>query len=280
MSRLGLAIAVKGGWDAQQLLQDLRDAGADPSTEIHVACEPEHIPPNSPRSLVILPQSKASLFDLWGTAIAATDAAWVAILHANALPAPGWFSAMTEAIEQESWGDGYWGPVEPDFGPSDSRMIGYLTEYVQFHRPIGADMNEIPGSNLVLPRERLGHFRDDFSKTRLLGEGLAPRLVEGAKVRYARPLRFGAYCARRYRHGRAYAAKRTPTLSVLKAIPLALALPFVRTARIQGSAWQHPQLRGALLRWLLPILLAESCWSLGELIGYLTRNPGDQVALD
>lgn len=280
MSCLGLAIAVKGEWDAQQLLRDLRNAGADPSTEIHVACEPEHTPSSSPRSLVIHSQSKASLFDLWGAAIAGNSAPWIAILHADALPAPGWFAAMTEAIERESWSDGYWGPVEPAFGTSDARMIGYLTEYAQFHSPIGVRMNEIPGSNLVLPRERLGYSRDDFSKTRLLGEGLAPRLVDGAKVRYERPLQFGAYCARRFRHGRAFAAKRTPTLPVLRAIPLALALPFVRSARILGNTWRHPQLRVAALRWLPAALLAETCWSAGELIGYLSRKPGDQAALD
>ena len=94
MTSLALAIAVKGEWDADQLLRDLRSAGADASTEIHVACDPEHAPATAPEGLNVHTKAKASLFDLWGLAIAQSRSDWVAILHADALPAPGWFAAM------------------------------------------------------------------------------------------------------------------------------------------------------------------------------------------
>lgn len=272
MTSLALAIATKGEWDPQKMLAALAKAGIDPSTQVHVACDPAHLSEASTIRLSVQSRADASLFDLWGLAIGQAKADWIAILHADAMPEPGWFAAMTNAIESDGWSDGYWGPVEPGFVTSDARMIGYLTEYVQFNSPIAAGMKEVPGSNLVLPRQRLAG--GDFSKTRLLGEGLAPRLVEAAKVRYARPIEFGEYCARRFRHGRAYAAKRTPKVPAPKAVPLALVLPLVRTGRVLKNAWQYPKLRAAALGWLPAIFAAETCWSAGELVGYVTHNPG------
>lgn len=279
MTSLALAIATKGAWDPRNLLAALIEAGMEASTEVHVACDPAHAPAGQISGLSIHARPGASLFDLWGLAIEHANADWIAILHADALPAPGWFAAIDDAIEREGWRDGYWGPVEPDFGPSDPRMIGYLTEYVQFHWPVGVGLKEVPGSNLVLPRQRLEQFGEEFSKTQLLGEGLAPRPVSGAKVRYARPIRFVEYCGRRFRHGRAYAAKRVPAISLVKAVPLAFALPFVRSERVRSHAWRYPDFRSASLRWLPAIFLAETCWSAGELLGYVSRRPGDPCDL-
>jgi hypothetical protein len=278
LTKLALAIATKGAWDAEKLLQDLRNAGADASTEVHVACDPQHAPA-APEGLTIYTKPNASLFDLWGLAIGKSRADWIAILHADALPAPDWLAAMQSAIDSRAEKDGYWGPVEPGFGTSDRRMVGYLTEYCQFHRPLDPNLKEVPGNNLVLPRECI-EASDDFSKTRLLRQGLAPRLVEDAVVLYARPFQLGDYCGRRFRHGRAFAAARTPRLSLLTAIPMTVALPFVRTARVLHHAWRHANLRRPVLQWLPATFLAETCWSAGELTGYVTRQPGDTAALD
>lgn len=280
MTTLALAIATKGEWDPGRTMQILREAGIGSSDEVHVACDPAHAPVTSAPGLTIHLRGNLSLFELWALAIERTKADWVAILHADALPAPGWLEAMKAAIAREVWPDGYWGPVDPDFGPADPRMVGYLTEYVQFHWPVDTRMKEIPGSNLVLPRKRLGSRGDEFSKTRLLVEGLAPRYVEAARVRYARPIRFAEYCGRRFRHGRAFAAKRTPRLSLIKAIPMTLMLPAVRTARVIGHSWRNPQFRQPCMRWVPAILLAESFWSAGELAGYVTGRPGDPSKLD
>ena len=108
MNRLSLAIATKGAWDADQLLRDLRNAGVDASSEIHVACNPAHAPSAEPDGLTVHAKSIASLFDLWGLAIARAHADWIAILHADALPAPGWLAAMSQAIPRmrAAWSDG------------------------------------------------------------------------------------------------------------------------------------------------------------------------------
>lgn len=277
MSGLALAIARKGAWDAHQLVQDLMAAGLPDSVEVHVGCDAEHVHWHS--RLLIHPAAGASLFDLWSLAIAGSRAPWIAVLHGDGLPSHGWFEAVTRTIDGDQWPDGYWGPVEPRAGSDARVMLGYLDEYCQFHRPIDVGMLEIPGSNLILPRARLGSS-PHFSKTRLLREGLAPKFVPDAVVVYARANGFFDYCRRRFHHGRAYAAYRTPRLSLFKALPLTAALPFVRTGRVLRHAWRHRSLRYPVVRLLPGLLLAESCWSAGELTGYLTRRPGDAAALD
>lgn len=279
MTSLALAIAVKGEWDANRLAEQLRTAGVPADAEVHVACDPERAPTTPPRSLSVHTLAAASLFELWALAIAESRSPWVAVLHADGLPAPGWFAAMERKIEREAWNDGYWGPVEPaEYGPSGS-IIGYLTEYSQFHRPVPPGMNEVPGSNLVLRRDRAGTTRS-FSKTQLLREGLAPRYVSDAVVLYGRPFALGSYCLRRLRHGRAYAAARTPRLPLRRSVLLSAALPFLRTARIIRHAWRQKRLRGAGLLYLPAILVAETCWSIGEFVGYVTRRPGSSAGLD
>jgi len=279
LSHLALAIAVKGEWDAQELAQRLKVAGVTPDAEVHVACDPEFAPTSIPPTLCVHMLASASLFQLWALAAAKSRSPWVAILHGYGLPAPGWFDAMERVIELEGWRDGYWGPVEPAFAPSDKRMTGYLTEYCQFHRPVDPTLKEVPGSNLALPRERIGGS-DEFSKTRLLQEGLAPKYIEAAVVNYARPYAFGDYIMRRFRHGRVYAASRTPKLPLFRAIPLCVALPFVRAARIMRYAARDQELRKASLRALPSILVAETLWSAGELAGYVTRRPGKLADVD
>lgn len=283
MTALALAIAVKGAWNADRLLQDLLDAGLDESTEVHVACDPEHAQA-SPAMLKIHSRAHASLFELWDVAIAASEAPWVAILHVDGVPAPGWFAAMKAAIDREGWPDGYWGPVEPRFAGADRRMVGYLTEYAQFHRPLEPRPSEVPGSNLVISRARIDASRtaqgNAFSKTRLLEHGLAPKPIEDAVILYSRRLTFSDYCGRRFRHGRAYAAGRTARLARPMLIALTAALPLVRAARVARHAWRHKALRLPTLYWLPAILLAETFWSAGELTGYVTRRGGDLSALD
>lgn len=279
MSHLALAIAVKGAWHADRLVEELEAAGVPVETEIHVACDRQFAPPSPPPPLIVHPMTGASLFELWGIAIAKSGSAWIAVLHAAALPAPGWFAAMTREIQREGRSDGYWGPVEPKAVTTGGQMLGYLTEYCQFHRPLEKGLREVPGSNLVLPRERIDDA-PDFSKTRLIGQGLAPKYVADAIVLYARGNPLLDYCRRRFSHGRAYAATRTPQLPLVKALPLCAVLPLVRMGRIVRHAWRHRQLRRPSLRLLPAILLAEVCWSAGELTGYVTRCAGRTVALD
>ncbi|MEO6435631.1 MAG: hypothetical protein ABIP55_07700 [Tepidisphaeraceae bacterium] len=85
-------------------------------------------------------------------------------------------------------------------------MIGYLTEYCQFHRLPKPGRREIPeASSFCL--ERIGELAS-FSKTSLLQGGLATKYVPNALVIYARPIALANHCGRRFRHRRAYGGSR------------------------------------------------------------------------
>ena len=279
MTKLALAIAVKGPWEADRLLHHLQAAGVPASTEIHVACDVVHEPASPRGRLIIHAIARKSLFELWAIAIRGSNSPWIAILHADALPAPGWYEAVDEAIGRSQGCDGFWGPVEPGVQPHDVRMVAYLTEYVQFHRPAHPRLLEVPGSNLILPRAVLGSMTE-FSKTKLVGHGLTPARVDEAVVLYTRPIRFPAYCRRRYRHARAYAATRVPRPPLPVAIAMTLALPAIRTVRVFRHAWRHRHLRMPVLRWFSHVAIAETWWSAGELVGYWTRRQGALPDID
>jgi hypothetical protein len=283
---LALAIAVKGDWDPAALRSALAAAGAlDERFEIHLACDRVGPTKEALSGIAVHVRKDASLFQLWGIAAARSHAPHVAILHAHAPPAPGWGQAMLAHLGEA---DALCGPVEPRYPASDPRIIGYLVEYVQFHRPKAPDLDEVPGNNLILRRSMLGSpealEREGFSKTPMLAAGaLKPLWVDEALVQHDRPFALGAFCTRRFRHGRAYGALQLSTLpGAARAIAILKtpALPFVRTARILRHAGRLPAMRRAAFRHLLAILAAETFWSAGELVGALTGNPGPASGLD
>lgn len=282
---LSLAIAVKGPWDVHGLTRALRAAGAmSPRIDIHLACD---CAPNGPvGGINVVVRDGLSLAQLWGVAAAQCRSPAIAILHGHAPPAPAWAKAMLTALGSRQ---ALCGPVEPGYSPSDPRITGYLVEYCQFHRPSATEMSEVPGNNLVLPRSMLPSSeileRDGFSKTLMLvtNKSLRWRWVTGAVVEHCRPFVMLPYCRRRYRHGRSYGAARLNHLNAPPRLILLVGtglLPVIRVARIIRHAWRHTALRFAVLRRLPVILLAETCWSAGEFVGYLTGRPGDLALVD
>lgn len=230
-----------------------------------------------------LPQP-ASLFQLWGFGVEMAQSTHVAILDIHCPPAEGWLHAAMSHLARDPIA--FYGPVEPAYPWEDRRITGYLTEYVQFHRPIAERLDEVAGSNLVVRRtDALGALDGSgaFVKTRLLS--LLPRrpaLDPDAVVLHGKPFRLQAYLTRRYLHGRSYAAERFAkgAWQRLAAAVLTLCLPFLRVWRIRRHARRHPQAAQAVRKRLGLLLAAETAWSFGELCGYLAGAATDQSRLD
>lgn len=225
-----------------------------------------------------------SVFDLWGHGISLATSDYVAILDIHCPPAPGWLDAVQTGLATRP--AAAFGPVEPAYGWDDPRIIGYLTEYVQFHRPLAADMHEVAGNNLILRRDLAGEpqalRRDGFIKTHLL-PSLAepPRLWPDAVVLHAKPMATAAYYRRRYLHGRCFAAQRGLGAARRGVTAIATAfLPFLRVARVARHAQRLPRARAAFWRFLPQIFIAESAWSFGECLGYLAGEGGCRPRLD
>ena len=277
-----LAIAAKGLISARPFLTAVADGryGTAADVEIVLAHDGlERIADAPARIVQLLLPTTNSIFHLWAAAIGEARTEYVAIMDAHSLPSPEWYKAMLEAIS--GGGAGYFGPVEASYPPGDNRVIGYLVEYVQFHRPIAETLEEIPGNNLIVRRSLLSRdadfLRRGFLKSALIDEWREngtplPRLVPAAVVCHAKPFDWRHYIVRRFRHGRCYAARRLekkprpPRPWLVLTSPL---LPFVRVLRIWRHVRRVPRFRSAFLRYFALILIAESGWSLGEFTGYV-----------
>lgn len=293
LPKVTLAIAAKGLVDAKPFLAAVEDGryGSSADVEIILAHDGVDRIADAPAriSQLMLPPT-VSIFHLWAAAIGQARAEYVAIMDVYSLPSLEWHQAILDALGDN--GSGYYGPVEACYGPGDARVIGYLAEYVQFHRPISEALGEIPGNNLIVRRSLISQDQDfvrrGFFKSALMAEWgengtPLPRLVPVAAVYHAKPFDWRHYIVRRFRHGRCYAARRLekkprpPRLWFILTSPL---LPFVRVLRIWRHVERVPKFRSALLRYFMPILIAETAWSLGELVGYVAGEGRSGQLLD
>ena len=287
--QLSLAIAGKGPADGSVFWAAIAPMAIDQAIEIHFVHDHDAALAGMPASAHAHCMSGASLFAMWGEAISRATGEYVAVLHLTAPPAPGWLDAIkVMLVEQPSI---ICGPVEADYPKGDDRWIGYLVEYVQFHRPIAGRLNEMPGNNLVLLRSLAGSpenlAKDGFSKTQLLGQwranGIAPVWAMEAVVTHMRAFDLRNFWDRRFHHARTYAAKRAAGTSLARRAFLMFTTPVVallRVWRIARHACRLPKLRRTFFRFIVPIFVSESSWALGELIGYTTLKPGNAGQLD
>jgi hypothetical protein len=114
---------------------------------------------------------------------------------------------------------------------------------------------------------------------RLHAAGHRFRLVPEARVLQNLSYRMGAFCADRYRHGRAFGATRAKGLPAGKRLVLLAAspaLPLLLAARILRAA-PAPERRD-LPRGLPAMLLFLSAWALGEAAGYAGSGRNDTSA--
>lgn len=287
MVKLALVVSAKGACNVSGLNDALHAQEFDPARlEVHVV-QDLHSTLDGPLPVGVRThrlEQEASVFELWGHGVCATQAEYVAILDIHCPPAPGWL----EAVEAKLLGrpDALSGPVEPAYSWQDERIVGYLAEYVQFHRPTAVEMMEVAGNNLVLRRELAGSAevlgRGGFIKTHLLPRLAAPpEYLPQALVLHAKPIELTTYAQRRFRHARCYAAQRKMRAGQRAgAVLKTLALPGVRVWRIAKHCDRHPAAREAFWRFLPHLLIVESAWSLGELVGYIGGEGSCRPKLD
>lgn len=289
MPSLSLAVACKGLIDARAFWQSIVPMITNADIEVHLAYDSAEQLEGMPQKVVPLFVESASVFQMWGAAIARSSSDYVAILHAACPVSEQWIDAISQAMIAGK--PLICGPVEAQYERGDRRWVGYLVEYAQFHRPSAATLQEIPGNNFVLQRQLCGSKADlpvmGFSKTRLLPDWQERNIeicrVEAAIVRHERSLDYRSYRARRYYHGRAYATERVAHCAGLKRAALILTTPLVaplRVYRIARHCLRVPRLRKPFLRFLPAIVLSELGWALGELAGYVSSAKVDDDCLD
>lgn len=228
----------------------------------------------------------SSIFHLWAAAIERASSPYVAVLDARCPPAAGWLDAAARAIALGI--PAFFGPVSCRRDDRTLARVQYLLEYGQFAPPIAPAMDEVPGNNFVFRRDLLdaaalgGHqFHKVFFVEALRRRGQAPVRCDDLEVTYEKRYRPMYYLARRFAHGRTYAALRGGSIATrLLRSALTPALPWVRLFRVAAAVRGKPALLAALLRHAAYAIAAETAWSLGECAGYLTNKIGDAAHLD
>lgn len=279
---LTLAVAAKGDCQPQTFFDALGAAGMldTPEVEVIVAHDaawamPTALPGNV--RLCACP-SGTSILKLWGVALAQAQQSYVAALDIRCPPQATWWARARQEIARGT--PLFFGPVDPGWDGRDARITGYLAEYVQFHGPLSADLDEVPGNNIVCRRDLLEApaklAAEGFFKTFMIWklareQQLAPRMFDDMVVLYRKPFAMGHYAKRRFIHGRCFAASRfdqpdqPPRLLCLAFTP---ALPLLRLWRIYRAVARHGDMHRAFF-WQLPRLaLSELAWSVGEFMGY------------
>lgn len=280
---LGIAVAAKGVCQPQLFIEALIAGGIAQAAHVsvHIAHD-EAWPaggPELPGNVVLhqCPQG-TSVLKLWGVAIVRSAGDYVAVLDIHCPPEPGWLRGVT--LETDAGSPLFFGPVDPGWGPGEREIVGYITEYAQFRSPLVAELDEVPGNNIVCLRElfddsaRLetqGFFKT-FMVWRLASErGVAPARRNDMIVRYRKPFNYRHYMARRFVHGRCFGATRHDNAGQpprLVCLVFTLFLPILRCLRIYRAVRKHGELRVAFYRFLYLVLQSEIAWSAGEFVGY------------
>ena len=215
----------------------------------------------------------------------------VALLEDTSLPVPGWCEAVCDAFEDPMVG-AVGGPI--DISPSLPARFKALgcSEFGRYHprrymklalgppgRGGAIPVSRLPGNNLAYRRSLLldvmRNQGEGIIETRvneaILARGLRLVLHPNMSAVYAGADHQGARLLSRLRHGRLFAGGRVMhegSKTRLIWFLISLALPIVLSARALSTV---PSAVGmtAFPLVALWVCLMETCWSVGESIGYL-----------
>jgi hypothetical protein len=222
---------------------------------------------------------RANIARLLGEALRRAKGEILAITEATCAVDASWVSAIEKAHEAPHLVIG--GAVEPEGLQSALDWAAFFAEYGHFMFPIDEGVvDQVPGINLSVKRRALGRGREfvdgEFWKAfwcrRLQAEGTCLWLTPSVVVHYRKHFRLWLFLARRFHHGRCYAAMRSRAWSGARRALYAAGcplLPLVFCARIVKSVAPKKRYRWELIRSFPHVVLAAVSWAVGELCGYL-----------
>ena len=221
-------------------------------------------------------------------AVRAASAPLIAFTEDHSFPQPGWAAALVSAFTD---GVTVVGPVVANGNP-DSMVsrANFLLEYGEWMPPGRRDgRSHLPGHNSAYRRDALVALGDRLT-TLIEAESVlhwelragGHRLVQEPKAvtHHVNFSRFQPSVALRYHLGRHFAARRAEGWSVAKRAGYAAAFPLialVRVARVASLGVGSREMP-AVMAALPMVALMVTVSSIGESIGYVTREPGSSGA--
>lgn len=216
---------------------------------------------------------------MWTCGIAAGRGAIVALTIENCVPAPDW-AAKTLAAHSNPW-SGIGGAIEPDDSLGLAGWAVYFSRYSNYLLPF-ADrfVEDFAADNCSYKREAVQ--RAAGTDARGFWETLAHEQMRrrdeklycdpALAMRFAGGISAGTFLARRFRHGRYFAARRSEKFSMSQRLVRALGspvVPFVLMRRISGRVFAKHRYQAKFLVCLPLIACFLLAWAAGEGMGYL-----------
>jgi hypothetical protein len=222
---------------------------------------------------------RANVARVLGEAVRRSAGDILAITEAPCRVDATWISAIEKAHEAPHPVIG--GAVEPEGLRHALDWAAFFAEYGHFMLPVDEGVvDQVPGINLSLKRPALergrefvdGEFWKAFWCRQLQAEGTRLWLTPSVVVRYRKTFALRPFLARRFHHGRCYAAVRSRAWSGARRALYAASsplLPLVFCARIVTSVAPKRRYRAELIRAFPHVTLATVSWAVGELFGYV-----------
>lgn len=209
----------------------------------------------------------------------------IALTEDHAVPSPTWCAEMVRLIDEHPQVAAIGGAVECGSDSLLKRAV-YYCDFGRYQNPLPeGPAVYVSDSNVAYRREALegvrGFWEDDYHETvvhsALVEAGHELWLTPRSQVAQVREgLRPGKALRERYVWGRSFAGTRFRDRAFpvrLVYAGLSFALPLVFTWRLLRSAIARRRV-GELIPVLPLVLVLQGIWSLGELVGYVTGNPG------
>jgi Glycosyl transferase family 2 len=207
----------------------------------------------------------------------------IAMLEDDCMVGPKWYQSIVEAHQAPYPAVG--GAIDPG---SYSRGIDwgiYYCEYSRFLSPFSGVVPALPGNNVSYKRNALdlesisNGLYEVFLHEKWQKSGVELFAADGMAVYNNNSWRAKSCVSTPFHHGRAYAAQRFGTgLTPKKFLygVLAIMLPLLKSTRTIRDVVSRKQPELPVLKALPWIVLFQSCWSVGEITGYLL-GPGHSI---
>lgn len=209
-----------------------------------------------------------------------SSAARIALLEDDCIVGSQWLQAVLAAIDSGCKVIG--GPINPgDYNRGLDWAVFYC-EYGRFLTPFSGRVSALPGNNVSYSRELVGQAHDGsgfyeiFFHEQLLQSGTELQADERMAVTNINSWRLADCSVSPFHHGRAYAAQRFGEGFKFRRLVFGLLsplLPVIKTVRTLEEIRSCRRKDLPIMRAFAWMIVFHSCWSAGELIGYLA-GPG------
>jgi hypothetical protein len=164
----------------------------------------------------------------------------------------------------------------------------WFCDFGRYQNPLPEGPAEfVSDSNVAYRRAALdtvaSAWRDDYHETAvhwaMIAAGFDLCTTPRVLVWQARSgLSLGAALGERYVWARSFAGTRARLIGLRRFVLAAFTpvLPLVMTWRLAVTAFRRGRWRGRFVACLPLILLLQGVWAVGELVGYVTSNPGGE----